>query len=150
LKNFCAMAHRYATAAVGPNASEGLALSVASPARDIILIVDDEPIVLRMVTTILASARYRVVVAENGLAGWEAFLKFDDEVCLVLTDVVMPVLSGIEMAERILGETPDVRVLLMSAYTDEVVQPQNCRKLPLIRKPFLPDDLLRKIEELVT
>jgi two-component system cell cycle sensor histidine kinase/response regulator CckA len=124
-------------------------LNVASPARNIILVVDDEAIVLRMVTTILASAQYRVVVAENGLAGWEAFLKLNDEVCLVLTDVVMPVLSGIEMADKILDATPDVKVLLMTAYTDEVVQPQNCRKLPLIRKPFLPDDLLRKIDELV-
>jgi two-component system, cell cycle sensor histidine kinase and response regulator CckA len=122
---------------------------LASPGRNIILVVDDEAIVLRTVTTILASSPYRAVVAENGLAGWEAFLKFTDEVCLVLTDVVMPVLSGIEMADRILGTNPAVKVLLMTAYTDEAVQPQNRRKLPLIRKPFLPDDLLRKIDEVV-
>jgi len=117
--------------------------------RNIILVVDDEPIVLRTVTTALASTGYRVVVAENGLAGCEAFLKVRDDVCLVLTDVVMPVLGGIEMADRILGSNPEVKVLLMTAYADEMIQPQNSRSLPLIRKPFLPDDLLRKIDELV-
>jgi len=124
-------------------------LDLTTPGRDIILVVDDEPLVLRMVTTALASTPYRVMVAENGLAGCEAFLKVSGDVCLVLTDVVMPVLSGIEMADRILGSSPEVKVLLMSAYTDEMIQPQNSRKLPLIRKPFLPDDLLRKIDQLV-
>jgi CheY-like chemotaxis protein len=124
-------------------------LDLTPPARNIILVVDDEPLVLRMVTSALASTHYRVVVAENGVAGCEAFLKVSGDVCLVLTDVVMPVLGGIEMADRILDSSPEAKVLLMSAYSDEVIQPQNSRKLPLIRKPFLPDDLLRKIDELV-
>jgi CheY-like chemotaxis protein len=117
--------------------------------KNIILVVDDEAIVLRTVTTALAAAEYRVAVAENGLAGWEAFLRLAPEVCLVLTDVVMPVMSGIEMAGQILASTPDAKILLMTGYSDDVIQSRNALQLPLIRKPFLPDDLLRRIHELI-
>ena len=122
---------------------------MVEPPCNIILVVDDEALVVRTVTSVLASARYKVVVADNGLTGWEAFQTVADQVCLVLADVVMPVSGGIEMAEKILNVRPDLKVLLMTGYTDEVVEPKNLRKLPLIRKPFLPDDLLRRIESVL-
>jgi CheY-like chemotaxis protein len=61
---------------------------------------------------------------------------------------VMPVMSGTEMADKILDLRPDAKVLLMTAYTDDIIRPQNSRNLPIIRKPFLPDDLLRRLREL--
>ena len=82
------------------------------PKRDVVLVIDDEQIILRMATSALASAGFRAVVAENGAAGLEAFMKHQDEVCLVLADVVMPFLGGVELAQRILAIRPGTCILL--------------------------------------
>src|SRR3954468_16570258 len=87
----------------------------------LILVVDDEPTVLRSVTTALAMDGFRVMVAENGVAGLEAFLMGPDEIVLVLTDIVMPVMNGMEMVDRIRGIRPDARILLMTGYSDAVL-----------------------------
>jgi len=116
---------------------------------DIILVVDDELSVLRMVTTVLASTPYRAVVAEDGHSGWETFLRVQDQVRLVLTDVVMPSMSGLELASKIREIRPEVKILLMTGYTDEVVEPESSFDLPLMRKPFLADDLRRRIAEML-
>ena len=114
--------------------------------RNIVLCVDDEPIILRLCTTTVAEAGFRAAVAENGAAGLDAFLQLGDQVCLALLDVVMPgSIDGIELARRIREIDPTVRVLLMTGYSDQVVKTQDRDALPLIRKPFLPSELLRQI-----
>ena|SRR5947209_20513448 len=112
----------------------------------LILIVDDEPMVLRAASMTLALAGYQVAVAENGAAGLETFLAAPDEIDLVLTDVMMPNFNGVEMAQRIKAVRPNARIVLMSAYSDAVILTLDGPKLPLLRKPFLPDDLLRVVK----
>jgi DNA-binding NtrC family response regulator len=108
-------------------------------------VVDDEPWALRAITAALAIAEFRVMVAENGAAGLEAFLAHADEIALVLTDIIMPIMDGITMAEQIKKARPDARILLLTAYSDAVINLMNEHKFPLIRKPFLPDDLVHTI-----
>jgi two-component system cell cycle sensor histidine kinase/response regulator CckA len=115
--------------------------------KDVVLVVDDEQIILRMATSALASAGFRAIVAENGAAGLEAFIENADQICLVLTDVVMPYLSGLEMAQRILAARPGTRILLMSGYSDRVIQVGT--QFPLLRKPFLPERLVSEIQRLL-
>jgi CheY-like chemotaxis protein len=115
----------------------------------LILVVDDELAVLRMATTALAMGGYRAIVAENGVAGLECYMKAQDEIGLVLADVIMPVMTGIEMAEKIMDLQPAARILLMSGYSDDVIDIKARQKFPYIRKPFLPADLIRKIETLL-
>ena len=117
--------------------------------RNIILIVDDEPIILRMATAALASAGFRVQVAENGLAGLECFLSAADEICLVLADIVMPIMGGVEMAEKIVHYRPDVGILLITGYTSRVVGEDTAYRFPVIHKPFLAEDLIRKVQGLL-
>jgi two-component system cell cycle sensor histidine kinase/response regulator CckA len=99
--------------------------------------------VVRLVTSTLAHAGFRVVVAENGIAGLDLFLSMPDEIDLVLTDIVMPIMDGITMAQEIRKTHPDTRIMVMTAYSDVVVQRVNPAKLPMIRKPFLAEDLIR-------
>jgi CheY-like chemotaxis protein len=73
---------------------------IANPHGRLILVVDDEPTVLRAVTATLAMAGFRVMVAENGAAGLDAFLAARDEIDLVLTDIVMPVMDGMAMMDQ--------------------------------------------------
>jgi DNA-binding NtrC family response regulator len=115
----------------------------------LILVVDDEPTVLRSVTTALAMDGFRVMVAENGVAGLEAFMIAPDDVILVLTDIVMPAMNGLEMAEKIRAIRPHARILLMTGYSDAVLLTLSEPSLPLIRKPFLPDDLLRAVHRVL-
>lgn len=111
--------------------------------------VDDEPTVVRMATTALALGGYRAVVAENGVAGYECYVAMPGDVALVLADVIMPIMSGIEMSEKIVESHPAAKILLMSGYSDDVIDVQARQRFPFIRKPFLPADLIRKIERLI-
>jgi two-component system cell cycle sensor histidine kinase/response regulator CckA len=113
-----------------------------------ILVVDDEASVMRVVTSTLAGAGFRVLTAQDGQAGLELFAKHADEIRMVLADIAMPVMGGIRMSEEILKLRPDARILLMTGYNDTVIG-KTALKLPLIRKPFLPPDLLRKIKSLL-
>lgn len=118
-------------------------------AKDLVLCVDDEPIVLRMCSITVAEAGFRVAVAENGAAGLEAFLRLSDQVCLVLADVVMPgKINGIEMTRRILEIAPATKILLMTGYSDDIVAIEGRSQLPLIRKPFLREELVKFIRSL--
>jgi two-component system, cell cycle sensor histidine kinase and response regulator CckA len=113
--------------------------------KQLVLVVDDEPMILRSASMALAMAGYQVIVAENGAAGLELFLAAPDSIALVITDVMMPLLNGLEMAQRIKAARPDARIILMSAYSDAVILTMDGPKYPLIRKPFLPEDLLRVV-----
>jgi DNA-binding response OmpR family regulator len=118
--------------------------------RNLVLCVDDEPTLLRTFPIGLSRAGFRVAVADNGAAGLEAFARLKDEVCLVLADIIMPVMNGIEMAERILRLDPATKILLMSAYGDEVTGRRVRKRFPFIRKPFNYSALIERIRSIVT
>jgi two-component system, cell cycle sensor histidine kinase and response regulator CckA len=117
--------------------------------RDIVLVVDDELIVLRTCSIAVARAGFRPIVAGNGAAGLDAFMELKDEICCVLSDIIMPVMNGLEMAERILQIAPHTKILLMSGYSDEVVERQGRNRFEFIRKPFIYSVLVEKIRSLV-
>jgi CheY-like chemotaxis protein len=115
---------------------------------NLILCVDDEPTLLRTFPIGLGRAGFRVAVAENGAAGLEAFARLKDEVCLVLADIIMPVMNGVEMADRILRLKPETKILLMSAYGDEVTGRRVRKRFPFIRKPFQYATLIERIRSI--
>jgi DNA-binding NtrC family response regulator len=117
--------------------------------KDIVLCVDDEAIVLRACTIAVAQAGFRPIVAENGAAGLEAFLQLKDEICLVLADIIMPAVNGIAMVESILQIAPDTNILLMSGYSDDVIELQGRQRFPFIRKPFIFAMLSQKIRSVI-
>ena len=118
--------------------------------KDLILCVEDESTLLRACSFAVARSGFRAAVAENGAAGLEAFLQLRDQVCLVVSDIVMPVMNGMDMVERILRIAPETKVLLMSAYPDDVTKRlvRRCR-FPFIRKPFNRVTLIEKIRSIV-
>ena len=126
-------------------------MSVAhSPqSKPLILVVDDEPIVLRMATAVLGNAGYEALVAENGVQGLYLFEQYADQIVLVLADIIMPELHGPDLANRILGIKPDAKVLLMSGYSNSVIENEARKRFPFIRKPFLPQDLVSKIRSML-
>jgi two-component system, cell cycle sensor histidine kinase and response regulator CckA len=114
-----------------------------------ILAVDDDRVVLNLLDQVLNDAGYRVLPAEGG---WEAIRKFEangDTVELLLTDVIMPDLTGPVLAERLRARRPDLRVLFISGFHDaDLVQRFVTRKgFTLLPKPFTVDALLRVVKE---
>jgi two-component system cell cycle sensor histidine kinase/response regulator CckA len=89
------------------------------------------------------------LVAENSAAGLEVFMEFKDEICLVLSDIVMPAVNGIEMAERILQIEPQAKILVMSGYSNDVIELQGRNRFPFIRKPFMYSMLIEKMQSVM-
>jgi two-component system cell cycle sensor histidine kinase/response regulator CckA len=121
----------------------------AQSGKNLVLIAEDESLVLRLITTVLSGAGYRAIVVTDGLAGYEKFQEFRDEICLVLTDVIMPRGGGIDMALKMRELDPSVKILFMSGYSDAAQEVEARTNYPFIRKPFLPADLLRKIDAIL-
>ncbi len=125
----------------------------AAPARgrETILLVEDEETVRMLVREILQNNGYSVLEARNGAHGLELARRYNGKIHLLLTDVVMPQMSGRELAEKLAPLRPDTRILFMSGYTDDAVV-ANGTIAPgsdFIQKPFTPDALARKIRVLL-
>ena len=114
-----------------------------------ILAVDDDGSVLGLLGDVLRQAGYRVLLADGGWSAIQAYEKSEDRVHLLLTDVIMPDLTGPVVAERLLSRQPDLQVLFISGFHDaELVQRFVTRKgFSLLPKPFTVDGLLRVVRE---
>jgi DNA-binding NtrC family response regulator len=114
-----------------------------------ILVVDDDPGVLGLLEDTLSRAGYRVLAAAGGWSAIRAYENSVEPVRLLLTDVIMPDLTGPVLAERLRARQPDLRVLFISGFHDaEMVQRFVTRKgYTLLPKPFTPAGLLRVVEE---
>ena len=129
---------------------EGISVSGIG-GTETVLVVEDQAEVRDYAADALRAYGYRVIEAENAS---EALLLYEterDAIDLVLTDVVMPNLSGRELADLLAEKRPDVRVLFMSGYTDDdILRPGALRKgTEFIQKPFSPRQLAAKVREIL-
>jgi len=125
---------------------------VVTKGSEVVLLVEDDPAVRALVGPILKSEGYTVLESGDPT---DALLTHglipqspSNAIHLLLTDVVMPQMSGIELAERLLPLHPKMKVIYTSGYSDELLRHQGIRFLSaFIPKPFTPDTLLRKVRE---
>jgi PAS domain S-box-containing protein len=115
-----------------------------------ILIVEDDPAVRRMAVVILRNCGYKIQESNNAFEALEVFRRnpnFD----LVLTDVIMPQMSGKEMSDKIREQCPQTKILLMSGYTDDALAHHGVldEGLLFLEKPFSPAKLTRKVREVL-
>ena len=123
-----------------------------SPSRargERILVVEDEDAVRKSTCRILTGHGYEVIEASRGVDALEAFSNGAKAPDLLLTDVVMPEMSGQELGERMSELHPQLRILYMSGYSDEVVVRNRvlANEAGLLEKPFSADALLRRVAE---
>ena len=117
-----------------------------------ILVVEDEEIVRRMITRVLANKGYLVYEASDGK---EALDKVKEEniagLDMLVTDMVMPVMGGNELAAEMIKIFPDIKVLFMSGHTNDVspVEESMARHTLFLHKPFAPSLFVRKVRDLL-
>jgi len=112
-----------------------------------VLVADDEPFVLDSVSQTLTQYGYRVIACENAADALEKFNGSDVDV--VLSDIRMPAMSGIELFENIIAFSPDTPVILMTAFADmsTVIEAIKKRAFDFIVKPFHADQLIQSIDK---
>jgi len=123
----------------------------AARGRETILLVEDEPAVRGLVHETLRLQGYTVLEARHGIEALLASAKYVGPIHLLLTDVVMPQMSGPEVAEKILTVRPEIKVLYMSGYPDHPVFDQGgvSRQTGFLPKPFSPHVLAQKVREVL-
>jgi CheY-like chemotaxis protein len=125
----------------------------ADPVRgtETVLLVEDSAAVRSIARQILERNGYTVLEAPNGKAALDIGRKRTSRIHLLLTDVVMPEMSGRQLAEEFSTVRPDAKVIFMSGYTDDAVVRHGVVSagVDYLQKPFSPDALLRKVREVL-
>ena len=129
----------------------GAALRAIPRGTETVLVVEDEDAVRRIVKIVLESTGYRVIEARNGPEALEAARRHAGGIHIVVTDVVMPGMSGRELVEQLAKDHSGVRILYMSGYTDDAVMRHGIVEsgVAFLQKPFSPLALARKVREVL-
>ena len=124
----------------------------AQAGKETILVVEDEEDVRELIQTVLREKGYEVIVSEDPQHAERAAAQFGGEIHLLLTDMVMPGISGRELATRISARRQGIRVLYMSGYTDNVITAGGMleKGLAFLQKPFSPATLVQKVREVLS
>jgi CheY-like chemotaxis protein len=116
-----------------------------------ILLVEDELVVRRLVAEILEANGYSVLQAADGPSALELLRRHTGPVDLLVTDVVMPGMSGPDVAGAVAVMRPGTQVLYISGYTDSSIGNHGALEpgIAFLQKPFAADDLTRKVREVL-
>jgi len=116
-----------------------------------ILVVEDEAQVRKLIRAILVGAGYRVLEAAGPLEALRQSELFNEEIQLLVTDVVMPTMSGRELADLLKRTRQQTKVLYLSGYTEDAIAQHGVldSSITLLQKPVTPDVLLERVREIL-
>ena len=128
--------------------TEALSTAVVG-GTETVLLAEDEKLVRKFVRSILESNGYTVLEAHHGSEALRLALQHPGPIHLLLTDMVMPLMDGKLLAQRMLGLRPGIRVLYMSGYSENAVVHHGVLEsgMAFIEKPFTVETLARKVRE---
>ncbi len=131
-----------------------LELKPTSPATggaESILLVEDNAMVRELVSSSLSRAGYRIIPAENGPRAIQIASETPGVIDLIITDVVMPEMNGVQVVEHITAVRPRIKVLYMSGYTEETIirHGVETHAMAFLAKPFTVDAMLAKIRSIL-
>src|SRR5204863_7600567 len=127
-------------------------MSPATPVKPIrtILLVDDHELVVRALHNYLEKQGYNLLEARDGEEALLIAECFPAPIHILVTDLVMARMNGRELVRRLLPLRPDMQVIMMSGFPDEVMAQRGLTPLiPMLRKPVPAKRLLNEIEEVV-
>jgi DNA-binding NtrC family response regulator len=113
-----------------------------------ILVVDDHPSIREVCAAILAQYGFTPVLAENGLEALELYREMRSEIALILSDITMPVMGGVELVRNIFEIDTKANVILMTGFSARPVVPEDLNKLcAILQKPFSPIQLIEAVKK---
>jgi CheY-like chemotaxis protein len=132
-------------------ASSPTAHSLTEGGTETILLVEDEPTVRASVRRLLEWHGYTVIEARNGADAVAIYEDNEARVDLVLTDLVMPEMGGLELIERLRSRRPGLKVLFMSGYTEQAALRNGSvpRGSGFVEKPFTVETLMRRLRQVL-
>jgi PAS domain S-box-containing protein len=134
-----------------PQATGGAAESPARRGHETILLVEDEPAILQVASTILTRQSYDVLAARSPRAAMQLARENAGRISLLLTDVVMPEMNGRDLARELLARDPQLKRLFMSGFTADVIADRGAidEGVHFIQKPFSVHSLSAKVREVL-
>jgi CheY-like chemotaxis protein len=122
-----------------------------TPNRSVVLLVEDEAVVREITGQLLVNAGYRVLEASSAAHALELARRYEGRVDLLLTDVVMPEMNGIDLAEQLRKLQPSLITVFMSGYAQsDLVRSIRASSAIHVQKPFTGNYLLSQIEQALT
>ena len=112
-----------------------------------VLLVEDEEGIREVTAMLLSHLKYSVICAACGADAIEKFQKHQGSIDVLLTDVVMPGMNGLKLAETLVSLDPDLRVIVMSGYPGEDGSEDPAK--PFLQKPFTTDKLAKAMREVM-
>jgi CheY-like chemotaxis protein len=119
----------------------------AESSAETVLLVEDADVIRRLARQIIQRAGYQVIEAADAEKAMVVAGGHSGDIHLLLTDVIMPGASGVELAAQLKSVRPDLKVLYMSGYTDNAIVRNGLlsEEAKFLQKPFTPDELIRKV-----
>jgi two-component system cell cycle sensor histidine kinase/response regulator CckA len=136
---------RFGAATATPKPDGGNTIGPIPPGATVVLLVDDEPAVRNLFALALTREGYHVIEAGNGAEALEVAKQLET-IDLVVTDIVMPVMKGPELAMRLRERFPDLKFVFVSGY---LVSDDLGPNSHMLAKPFVRQDLVKKVLEVV-
>ena len=123
----------------------------AAGGSETVLLVEDEESVRELVRETLKTRGYRVIEASDGIAGMRVSEEYQGNIEILITDVVMPGMSGRELAKRVAAARPNIRVLYLSGYTEDAIIHEGALEpgTGFLQKPFTLQVLARKVRKVL-
>jgi PAS domain S-box-containing protein len=133
------------------HATELTSRKPAARGAETLLLVEDEDSVRSLAREVLESQGYRVIEAEDGVEALRVAAAHDGPIQMLVTDVVMPRMGGGELAEKLAGMRPGIRVLFVSGYTDDSIIRHGVRERSsaFLQKPFALDAFAARVREVL-
>ncbi|KAB0494246.1 response regulator [Pseudomonas vancouverensis] len=125
---------------------------MSDDARDVVLVVEDEPSILMVLSTYLEGEGYRVLQAENGEQAFE-ILASKPHLDMMITDFRLPGgISGVQIAEPAVKLRPELKVIFISGYAQEIRETDSpiTRTAPILDKPFDLDKLQELMQDMLS
>ena len=118
--------------------------------REVVLVAEDDPQLRQLTERILRECGYEVLVAADGEEALDLARRAGSPVDLLLTDMVMPDMNGLQLAEQLLRDAPNLKVLCVTGYAaHRTLGTARQRGYALLHKPFTTDDLARRVRTLL-
>jgi PAS domain S-box-containing protein len=115
--------------------------------RETLLLVEDDETIRRLAERVLRAKGYQMLVASNGVEALRVSSEHTGRIHLVLTDIVMPTMNGVELAAKLAKTRPETRVLFMSGYVPEATGAGEMEHT--LQKPFTTESLVNKVHEVL-